>query len=325
MNVNRLLRLLSKLRGNPAGAKVAIKSFLGEVPTLVPMEFEGNFIATIGANPSTIFCAHYDTVDPVDIVSGTKTLVFRNHERTILGLSAKDTSGARCLGADDGAGCEILACLYEAGVPGIYIWSAEEETGCKGTKRLLRGFDNLLDNITKVISFDRRGTEDIITHQMGYRTCSDAFAQSLRLALGMNHKLNDGGSYTDSFEYALDVAECTNIAVGYQCAHFRGETLNLTYLKTLIESLVSIQWEELPIEREPGEMDKDDLDAETLCYEDPAFVYRWLCDMDLDKELEDYARWVYDKENPKEKTKEIKVWNPDNDHSDPFYRCNYGY
>ena len=324
MNVNRLLRLLSKPRGNPEGAKVAIKAFLGEIPELMPMEFEGNFIATIGANPSTIFCAHYDTVDPIEIVGGTKVLVFKNNERTILGLSTKDISGARCLGADDGAGCEILACLYEAGVPGIYIWSAEEETGCKGTKRLLRGFDTLVDNVTKVVSFDRRGTEDIITHQMGFRCCSDTFAQSLRLALGMNHKLNDGGSYTDSFEYAWDVHECTNISVGYQCAHFPGETLDLAYLRKLIESLILIRWEDLPIEREPGETDEDTLDAETLCYDDPAFVYRWLCSMKLDKELEDYARWAYGKETPKGKAKEIQVWDRDDDPTDPFYHS-FGY
>ena len=316
MKTNRLVKLLMHLRGNPEGAKAAIKQFLGQVHELMPMEFEGNFMATRGTDPRIIFTAHYDTVDPIDLV-GTKNVVFRNMERTILGLSHTDTSGATCLGADDGAGCEILACLYEAGVPGIYIWSAEEERGCLGTRRLLKQFPEILDNIDHVVSFDRRGFNEIITHQLGHRTCSQAFANALGGYLNMHP--SDNGCYTDSNEYANDIPECTNVACGYLGAHTKGETLNLTFLRELIDDLKNVPWATLPVERDPWAHEEEHMDSEDICYQDPALVHRFLMDMGLTKELEDYARWAYGEETPKGKDKEIKLWNPDNDPSDPFY------
>jgi hypothetical protein len=317
MKANRLLHLLSALRGNAEAAKVAIKSFLSSVHGLMPMEFEGNFMATQGVEPRTIFVAHYDTVDPRD-KTGVKTLVFRDNERTILGLSSHDTSGATCLGADDGAGCEILACLYEAGVPGIYIWSAEEESGCLGTKRLLKSFPDVIRGVDRVVSFDRKGTSEIITHQMGYRTCSDEFATALCQNLMGFHKSNEG-CFTDSREYAWDVPECTNISVGYQGAHTKGETLNLKFLQALIEALITINWELLPLVRDPLNDDDELFVSEDLCYHEPALVHRFLLDMGLTEELEEYARWAYGQEKPKGKSKGIKLWDPDDDPNDPFY------
>jgi hypothetical protein len=315
MKANRLLHLLSALRGNAEAAKVAIKSFLSQVHDLMPMEFEDNFLATRGGNPTTIFCAHYDTVDPKDKV-GVKNLVFRDNERTTLALSYTDTSGATCLGADDGAGCEILACLYEAGVPGIYIWSAEEETGCQGTRRLLKGFPDIVANVERVISFDRKGTNEIITHQMGYRTCSDAFAEALADEL-LGYHTSNGGSFTDSREYAWDVPECTNVSVGYQGAHTKGETLNLKFLRALIEALIEVKWDNLPTVRDPLH-DEEKYDSEDLCYSDPGLVYRFLLDLGLTKDLEEYASY-YGEEIPKKENKSIKLWDPDDDPNDPFY------
>ncbi len=285
MNLKRLLTLLSKPRGNPQIAEVAIRQFLKDIPTTC---IAGNFMAVVGEGATTIFIAHYDTVDPMDCYQD-KHLAWKNKEKTLLGLSKDDKSGARCLGADDGAGCEILACLYEAGVPGIYLWTAEEETGCLGTKRLLKQLPAITEGINRVVSFDRKGTTDIITEQSFVITASDTFAQALAVALCMNHAPSPWGSYTDSKEYASHVPECTNISVGYKAAHTRHETLDIEYMRQLIVRLVTIQWEDLPTVRDPKAFHID-WNAEDICFDDPYLVYMFLSDMGLTEELEAYAR-----------------------------------
>lgn len=283
INKKRLIRLLQTPRGNPRYARAAIISFLSEVADLDYMEVaDGNFIATQGSNPKTIFCAHYDTVDPRDLVGVTKALAWFNKEKTLLGLSTNDTSGATCLGADDGAGCEILAQLWESGVPGVYVWSAEEETGCQGTRRLLNEMD-ITKGIEHVVSFDRKGTTDIITEQAFQQTCSDKFALALACSIGMGHVPSDRGVFTDSKEYSLLVSECTNIAVGYANAHSRNETLDLSYLSTLVDHLIPIDWDLLPVDRDIMQQE-----VMEMIWDYPALVYRFVKDKGLLKELQEY-------------------------------------
>lgn len=283
INKERLIRLLQTPRGNPRYARATIINFLSEVADLDYMEVaNGNFMATQGSNPTTIFCAHYDTVDPHDLVGGTKALAWFNRGKTLLGLSTKDTSGATCLGADDGAGCEILAQLWEAGVPGVYVWSAEEETGCQGTRRLLNEMD-ITKGIERVISFDRIGTTDIITKQVFQQTCSDKFALALACSIGMGHVPSDHGVFTDSKEYSLLVPECTNIAVGYANAHSRNETLDLSYLSTLVDHLIPVDWDLLPVDRDIMQQE-----VMEMIWDYPALVYQFVKDKGLLKELQEY-------------------------------------
>jgi hypothetical protein len=105
-----------------------------------------------------------------------------------------------------------------------------------------------------VVSFDRRGYSDVITHQAFYRTASDDFAAALSAelnGLGMDYKPCDGGMYTDSKEFAEIVPECTNISVGYFSEHTKSESLDLPHLLRLRDALICIDWTKLPIRRVP--------------------------------------------------------------------------
>jgi transcriptional regulator with XRE-family HTH domain len=49
-----------------------------------------------------------------------------------------------------------------------------------------------------------------------------------------------------------DIAECTNISVGYYNEHRGTEMQNISYLKRLAEASVKVDWENLPIKRKVG-------------------------------------------------------------------------
>jgi len=116
-----------------------------------------------------------------------------------------------------------------AGVEGLYVWHAGEERGCLGSNYVAGETPEVLDGIQYAIAFDRRGTESIITHQLGRETCSEAFAVSLGAALNLLLLPDDGGVYTDTEVYADDVPECTNVSVGYEGQHGPRETQDLDF------------------------------------------------------------------------------------------------
>lgn len=197
-----------------------------------------------GARSSVLFSAHIDTVDHKN---GRKRL---RMEGDTLMLHPADVKGS-CLGADCTAGVWLIMELVKAQVPGVYVIHHAEEQGCIGSGDLSRDED-FFAGVTKAIAFDRAGTTEIITHQMGRRGCSDAFAFELSRAIGMGHVASDRGVYTDTKEYFGLVSECTNLAVGYEAQHSRRETLDLTYLIRLRDHIVAIDWESLGAYRDPA-------------------------------------------------------------------------
>jgi len=117
---------------------------------------------------------------------------------------------------------------------------------------MVRDYPMWLTYTKAVISFDRYGDNSVITHQMGFRTASDAFANSFADALSMPQlKPDTGGSYTDSNEYAEIVPECTNISVGYYSQHSTTESQDLAYLEKLVYALENADWSKLVYERDP--------------------------------------------------------------------------
>ena len=61
---------------------------------------------------------------------------------------------------------------------------------------------------------------------------------------------DDGGSYTDSNEYASVVSECTNVSVGYYRQHSSNETQDLRYANELSERLIKADWSRLVFVRD---------------------------------------------------------------------------
>lgn len=248
-NLTRLQRILEWRR--PAESESEqnfVANFL--VPTLtqlgqdVAYDTYGNIACQIGT-PVTIFSSHTDTVHTN---GGTQKLCYDNALHHIF---TDKSEGSNCLGADDGTGIWLMLHMIENQVPGFYIFHRDEEIGGCGSSALVKQFGEKLKQYKHCIAFDRRGTTDIITHQGGRRTASDAFAAALGKHLP-KYKASPNGSFTDSKNYTDFVSECTNLSVGYYNQHTSSEYQDVKFAVKLANSLVKVPWHELPAERIPG-------------------------------------------------------------------------
>lgn len=203
----------------------------------------------------TIFTAHMDTVSKelkeIEIVSDGRYL--SSNDNTIVG-------------ADDKAGIVCLEALILNKVPGLYYFFVEEEGGGRGSayaaEKMYKKHEDSpvvkhnLD-IKHVISFDRYGTNSIISKQSGGICCSDEFVRALSDEFankgGLFMEDDTGGTFTDSAYFMELVSECTNISVGYYDQHTVHEAQDIIYLQRLCEVLPLISWHELPASRTPKE------------------------------------------------------------------------
>jgi len=207
----------------------------------------GNFYLQIGDSPSTMFTCHLDTADRS-----------QSEVRHVFQGNIIKTDGKSILGADDKAGMTVILYMISKGVPGLYYFFVGEEVGCVGSKKVSAAWQSLpfSEHVTKVVSFDRRGNESIITHQMFGRCCSESFATELASRLnaagcGLSMRLDDTGILTDSAKFMSIVPECTNISVGYQAEHTFGESQDIEFLKKIARAASLIDWETLPATRDP--------------------------------------------------------------------------
>jgi hypothetical protein len=182
--------------------------FLGDFRNLFPSDLQkdtwGNYFIKIGES-KTIFASHIDTVS-------------KDYQKVthVISKNIISTDGKTTLGADDKAGVTLMLWMIKNRVPGLYYFFIGEEVGCIGSGAASFGGD--FSKYDRIISFDRRGNNSVITHQSSTRCCSEDFAKSLASELNrskMNYKLDDGGVYTDSAEFMTIIPECTNLSVGY--------------------------------------------------------------------------------------------------------------
>lgn len=252
--IPRVLAALLRLRRphGGVGEKLAQGIVMQEVQGhghKVVKDTHGNIQVQVGEQNGCVFTAHLDTVHRED---GEQVLFIISETGEIVadGLDGK----ASVLGADDASGVYLLLEMIAANRPGMYLFFVGEECGGIGSSAYVQ--DHLNFSANMVVSFDRRGTKDIITHQGGYCTASDEFATALAAAMG---RLDDtfeyapcaGGLYTDSREFAELVPECTNIAVGYYNEHTIRESQDLDHLLRLRSVVVALDWAALPITRIP--------------------------------------------------------------------------
>jgi hypothetical protein len=69
------------------------------------------------------------------------------------------------------------------------------------------------------------------------------------------------GVYTDTAEFVDIIPECTNISCGYQFEHGEREQLDMVHFAALAKAVLRIDWDALPIERDPLVKDFDDVFA----------------------------------------------------------------
>ena len=245
LNYQQLYEMLTYRR--PAGSeteKQFIRTYIDVLPGIKIDDF-GNRILRIG-DSKTLFSAHTDTVHKL---GGKQKILVDTTVNTIF----KDDGEP--LGADDATGVFILLRLIEAGIPGLYVFHRCEEIGGKGSTFIHRKTPLLLVGIDRAVAFDRRDGTDIITHQFGSRCCSDNFALELALQLGGSYVPDDSGIFTDTANYAPVIPECTNVSVGYRNEHTSYEEQDLNILDALIPAALAVDWENLPTERDPKEVD----------------------------------------------------------------------
>jgi len=217
----------------------------GLFPKNLEQDSEGNYFLKIGES-RTIFASHLDTAckDQVEVTHVFENNFIKTDKKTILG-------------ADDKAGVTILLWLIKNNIPGLYYFFVGEEVGCIGSGLAAKNLQ-FKGDYDRIISFDRRGTNSIITFQSSTRTCSDEFAQELAKQLnqsGMTYKKDDTGVYTDSAEFTSVIPECTNISVGYYQEHTFSEHQDIVHLIKLAKACLSVKWEELPTKRDMSKVE----------------------------------------------------------------------
>jgi len=210
----------------------------GIFPQNLEQDKHGNWFIKLGES-KTIFASHLDTA--------CKDQVVVNHK---IDGNIIRTDGKSILGADDKAGVTILLWMIKNEIPGLYYFFMGEEVGCIGSGLLSK---DISKDFNRIISFDRRGNNSVITHQSTIRTCSDEFAKELSKQLnksGLNYVTDSTGVYTDSAEFVSVISECTNISVGYNSEHTFNESQDISHLHKLSLACLKVDWESLPTKRD---------------------------------------------------------------------------
>jgi predicted metal-dependent phosphotriesterase family hydrolase len=79
--------------------------------------------------------------------------------------------------------------MIENNIPGLYYFFLGEEVGCVGSKKVANvQKTEKIEGINKVISFDRRGTDSVITFQSSQRCCSETFGEALSKELKLSER-----------------------------------------------------------------------------------------------------------------------------------------
>ncbi len=229
----------------PYGTEFCLEGYL---PKGYKQDENENYYIVVGDNPTTMFACHLDTS-----CSRQEKVTHVQDQKFIR------TDGKTILGADDKAGMTVILYMIENKVPGIYYFFVGEEVGCIGSGELSDQWKELemFNNIKKIVSFDRKGTSSIITHQLYGRCCSDEFAEELAKRMnetgeGLTMKTDDTGIMTDSAKFVELVPECTNISVGYYKEHTVDEHQDIEFLQKLCRAVVKVDWETLPVKRDPS-------------------------------------------------------------------------
>jgi len=248
-SLNALFSMLRTRR--PCGTRTE-KRFIRDwiAPLGTKVDSFGNHHLRIGEAPILWSC-HTDTVHTT---GGLQKLVRTSNG---CGVKVDASSKSNCLGADDTAGIWLMREMILAKVPGLYVFHREEEVGCKGSHFIADKTPELLKDIKYAIAFDRKGYDEVITHQMS-RTCSDDFAKSMSGILGLGYKPSDRGVLTDTKTYSGLIGECTNIGVGYFNQHSSTEWLDVYHVFALRKALLDADFTKLVESRKPGEKDPKD-------------------------------------------------------------------
>ncbi|WP_394190931.1 M20/M25/M40 family metallo-hydrolase [Paenisporosarcina quisquiliarum] len=189
----------------------------------VTTDFYGNILAEkrFGSGPTVILNAHLDTVEKI------------KESRTILKEENIWTSTEGILGADDRAGINVILATLKSLQSNEFngtlkiIFTVEEEIGLVGARKVNESF---LWNTEMAFVIDRRGTNDIVTHNNSQEFCNHEFGLSLERIANTNElgpwKSVRGGS-SDTSIWASHNIQSVNLSAGYLHEHTDFEQLDV--------------------------------------------------------------------------------------------------
>lgn len=200
-----------------------IKKYLEEKNIKYKTDKRGN-IWGINFPNKVCFVSHMDTVAKSDAECRKPIFICDN---ILFKINA-------VLGADDTAG-NILMLNHIDKIN--FIFTTDEETGCRGAKILAKNeeFLNDIESISGFIELDRKGDSDIIGYTHGY--CEKDFLDAIQEVLP-NHK-DVRGVLTDIDEF-IHLKPGVNLSVGYYNAHSTDEILDLVYLEELNDKILEL-------------------------------------------------------------------------------------
>lgn len=241
-HVRELLEMLRYKRPHKSESEARfIARYLDSIPGMQADGF-GNRFLEIG-NAPVVWSSHTDSVHN----SGGMQRI--TYGAGVVTLHRDETSN--CLGADCATGVWIMRQMILRGVPGLYVFHRQEETGGYGSQYFVRNSARLLENRHFCIAFDRKGFDSVVTWQFGEVTASDGFAESLAFELGGAYAPDDTGVFTDSANYAETVAECSNLSVGYSGAHTAHEMQDIPFAAWLLDRICAVDVSRLSALRVP--------------------------------------------------------------------------
>lgn len=247
MNIKETFCLLTT-KTYPKGTEDELAKYL---PKGCTRDEFGNYFIVVGEGSDTMFTAHLDTVSRENI-----------QIKHVFDGNLIKSDGTTILGADDKAGVVVLFYMIEKNVPGTYYFFVGEESGCAGSSKVANvlRLNKGVVPYKKVLSFDRKGYDSIITEQAWEVTCSNEFAIDLATKLNsaddtFAYKPDPTGLYTDCYEFYDLVPECANISVGYGGHHTNTEWQDIVFLEKLCKALVKIDWNSLTIFRDNNKID----------------------------------------------------------------------
>lgn len=268
-----LIYILSTPRGHDGKTEKAFCNWIlsklnkqGLKPELME---EGAIFVRVGeaTDSKTLFSCHVDTVHSATEVAQQRLVYDPNFQHIMLerpksaaGKDPKWTSNYRagCLGADDGAGVWVLLKMIEAGIKGGYLFHRGEERGCISSHAIASKRQEWLKQWNAAIAFDRPKDFEVIYRQSGADCASKEYADALAKAFNANPAFalkmesSPSGGTTDTRNYRFIIPECINVAVGYYDHHSADEALDYGHLSELKDMCLVIDWEALPITRDPS-------------------------------------------------------------------------
>lgn len=132
----------------------------------------------------------------------------------------------RVLGGDDKCGIFLaLEVARATTIPMKLLFTVGEEVGCVGMKHFVAHHAKWFNNVSYSITIDRKGADNLLSSQLGVRSCTRRFEADLaRAAIMENIPVKVmGGSVADVIYIRELVKDAVNISAGYYNAHSEDE------------------------------------------------------------------------------------------------------